>query len=186
MGATTFEKNAPSNLMERTMTGDRMWALALVAWLMVPGAGSAAPQATDVPFPPIFAGSTRIYEPPPGADAWLLQIISRGGFTGRGAGDLIVASDGTMTWSGGPIPARPDALDVLAQRIRSTPPMRWPGRSRLSTTCSDCVATLVLLTVRDTDGGLHTYQAYWDSVTRVDVAPEILQIHDLALTLQQH
>ena len=52
--------------------------------------------------------------------------------------------------------------------------------SRLGT-CNDCVATLVMLTLRDQDGAVRTYTAYWDPTTRASVPADVIQIHDIAL-----
>src|SRR5262245_39164225 len=35
---------------------------------------------------------------PPGEDAWSVQIVSRGGFTGAGRGNLTAISDGSLAW----------------------------------------------------------------------------------------
>jgi hypothetical protein len=80
---------------------------------------------------------------------------------------------------------RPEALTPLAQRIRVTSPSLWTVGSRLGT-CNDCFATLVVLTLRGRDGALQTYTAFWDATTRARIPADVLQIHDLALTIEQH
>lgn len=67
-------------------------AIALVLALAV--ARSAAGQSSDLP--PVFMGSVHAIPLPEGDGAWVLQIVSRGGITGRGAGDVVVISDGRL------------------------------------------------------------------------------------------
>jgi hypothetical protein len=47
------------------------------------------------------------------------------------------------------------------------------------------VATLIVLTVRAQNGLVETRTAYWDATTRAVIPPELLQLHDTALTVHQ-
>ena len=77
----------------------------------------------------------------------------------------------------------PEPLNVLAHLIRNTVPSSWTIGSRLRSTCNDCIATLIALTLRDSDGALRTYTAFWDETTRARIPDEVLHIHDLAVNL---
>jgi hypothetical protein len=146
--------------------------------------GSAAAQSALGELPPVFMGTVKPVVPPDVAGAWTLQVITRGGFTGRGADDVVVVSDGSLRRTSGITPMRPEVLMPLAQRIRVTSPSLWTVGSRLGT-CNDCFATLVVLTLRDRDGALQTYTAFWDATTRARIPTDVLQIHDLALSIEQ-
>lgn len=123
-----------------------MSRVAIAFVLAVAAARSAAGQSSDLP--PVFMGSVHAIPLPDGDGAWVLQIVSRGGFTGRGTGDVIVMSDGLVRRSSAATESMsPEALGSLSRRIRRTNPAQWTVGSRLSR-CSDCVATLIVLTVR--------------------------------------
>ena len=162
--------------------GTSVAALALVGLCL----GSPASGQSITELPAVFIGSVHAIPLPEGDGAWVLQIVSRGGFTGRGASDVVLFSDGRMRVGGdGTRAMQLEPLTVLAQRIRNTVPSRWRFGSRLRATCNDCVATLIALTLRGSDGSLHTYTAFWDATTRAGIPDDVLHIHDLAVNLQQ-
>jgi len=162
--------------------GTSIAALALVGLCL----GSPASAQSITELPAVFMGSVHAIPLPEGNGAWVLQIVSRGGFTGRGAGDLVLLSDGRMRVGGDSTqPMQPEPLTVLSQRIRNTVPSSWTIGSRLRSTCNDCVATLIALTLRDSDGALHTYTAFWDATTRAGIPDDVLHLHDLAVKLQR-
>jgi len=154
--------------------------MALVLALVV--ADSAAGQSSDLP--PVFMGSVHGIPLPEGDGAWVLQIVSRGGLTGRGTGDILVISDGRVRGpsASGMESIGRDAISSLARRIRRTTPAQWTVGSRLSR-CNDCVATLVMLTVRERDGIVRTYTSFWDAATMAGIPEDVRSIHQVALTL---
>jgi len=154
--------------------------VALVAFLSL--AGSAAGQSSG-DLPPVFMGSVQAISLPDGDGAWVLQVISRGGLTGRGAGDVVVISDGRVTRLGvGTESMRPEALGSLRDRIERTPAAVWRLGSRLGK-CNDCVSTLVVLTVREHGGIVRTYSSFWDSTTLAGIPDDVRQIHRSAVNL---
>ena len=138
--------------------------------------------------PPIFIGAAQTVEPPGHAGAWTLQIISRGGFEGRRTGDLIVRSDGTATLvspGNGTTSIHPDTLTSLSQRIRTITTPHWTTVDSRLGICSDCTATLIVVTIREPNGLIHTHTAFWDATTKAAMPRDLLRIHDLALTIPQ-
>jgi hypothetical protein len=163
----------------------RASTLLIVLTMAVPlSTGAQQPKWSGLP--PVLLGAVREIQPPEGRGSWVVQVISRGGLDGRGEGDLAISSDGSLTafTSGASAVVSPDALSSLGQRVRTATPTQWTGVSRLGT-CSDCVATLLVLTLRDSDGPPQTYTAFWDATTRASVPVDLLRIHDLARTLQR-
>src|SRR5262245_505741 len=158
----------------------RILAMVAIAWVTVAVSATAQTSSGDV-LPAVFIGSVQSIALPDRSGAWTLQIISRGGLTGRGAGDIVIVSDGSIrrTTGRGEASLRSEELTSLTERIRATNFSQWHGS--LLGTCNDCFATLLVLTLRSEDGAVRTYTAYWDTTTRARIAADVLQIHDLAI-----
>ena len=147
---------------------------------------SAGQQLPRDGIPLAFVSAVRQIEPPETPGAWVLQVISRGGLDGRGTGDLAISSDGALTLfkSATAASAPPGVLRSLRQFIQTTAPSQWTAGSRQGL-CSDCLATLIVLTLRQSDGLLQTQTAFWDATTKGSVPADVLRIHDLALSLKR-
>jgi len=157
----------------------------LLAFTMAMGTfAHGRPLPRDIPL--VFAGAVRQIMPPEGPGAWVVQVISRGGLGGRGSSDLAITSAGGLTLSEpGPSPAlRADVVNSLGKYVRTSTPAQWAAGSKLSV-CSDCVATLIILSLRDSVGTVQTYTVFWDTTTRGNISADVLRIHDLALTVRQ-
>ena len=135
--------------------------------------------------PPMFKAAYTDVTPAEQPGAWVIHVMTRGGFTGGGTGDLVVTSEGQRmlpesaktTWW---LPLY--VLKPLSERIRATEPSHWTP-SRLST-CADCVVTLLVLARRDSNGAVQTLSAFWDTTTHRSVAAEVMRIYDAALRLK--
>ena len=161
----------------------------IVALLCALTAASGAVAAWAQPsreLPLVFVGAIRPLQPPAGAGAWQLQVITRGGFGGRGTGDFAIASTGSITVFTPETTATIEAgvLDRLREYVSTSTPAQWNAALGASV-CSDCVTTLIVLTVRTLTGGVETYTATWDPTMKARVSPDALRIHDLALNVRQ-
>jgi hypothetical protein len=166
-----------------------MRILATSAVLITAIANMAAGQVRGVEptLPLVFTGAVRAIEPPAQAGEWALQVISRGGFDHRGTADLTIKSDGTVTLVAPDNRAasiHPNTLVSLNERIRTVATPRWGVNSRLGI-CSDCPATLIVLRVREPNGLVSTYTAFWDAVTKGTIPEDLRRIHDLAMTIHE-
>jgi hypothetical protein len=132
-----------------------------------------------------FAGAVRQIEPPEGPGAWSLQVISRGGLGGGGTGDRAISSRGGLTLfdTGATDAVPPDRLRLLGQSVRTSAPFQWSAGSKPSV-CSDCVTTLLVLSIREEAGTVKTYTAFWDPTTRANVSADVLRIYELAATVK--
>jgi hypothetical protein len=165
----------------------RTFAVAAVLIAAVSNVEGGQTGRVEVSLPPVFTGVAQPIEPPGQTGAWVLQVISRGGLDGRGTGDLTIKSDGTATLVTpvkGAASIHPDTLVSLNQRIRSVATPRWAVSSRLGI-CSDCTATLIVLSIREPNGLVSTYTAFWDATTTASIPEDLRRIHDLALTIRQ-
>ena len=124
-------------------------------------------------------------ELPAGKDAWAVQVATRGGFTGRGRGGVMVVSDGRLVCDPPGTPcaerAAPGALRSYGMSVLGARPDKW-GESRLGM-CQDCYQTLLVLRRRNKDGAEEVYNAFWDDATQGDVPEEVRKIYAGALKL---
>ena len=128
---------------------------------------------------PYFADDVRVH-PPRTAGAWVLQIAREGGFSGLRGTELVVDSTGRLTcYSAGAdcdeeLSAEP--VTALGRLIRSAEPSNWT--QSVSTICSDCVKTALILRVRGSLGEERAFAACWDGVTREEVPVEAIEIYE--------
>ena len=131
-------------------------------------------QRPDVPDPP---------EPPAGPNAWSIQVHTSGGFTGRGAGSVTISSDGRMGCTAEPCatPVAAGLLDPFGKAVASAVLGAGWGGQPLSTLCSDCIRTTIVLKRRE-GAVVSVYRASWDDSQ--SVTPELRELRRLALDLR--
>jgi hypothetical protein len=153
-----------------------------IVWVLI--ATGVTPARTQTPgdVPPIFAGVVRPLQPPPEPGGWVLQVITRGGIGGRGSGDFAISSTGSLPFPApeGPRVVPANDLRLLREYVSTSTPSQWTARPVVSF-CSDCVSTLMVLTLRTAAGTVHTYSAAWDQTTKGTVSEDARRIHHLAL-----
>jgi hypothetical protein len=129
------------------------------------------------------------YEPaklPEGKDAWVVQVVTRGGFTGRGRGDITLKSDGAV--SCGPTvfdpcaaTLSPASLESLSKLVSAANPLQW--KERPGGLCSDCYVSLVALQRRDAKGRGKSYLVYFDDTTLARMPEEVRRMYARAFEL---
>ena len=128
-------------------------------------------------------------DPPQVADlegAWTIRVMTSGGFTGQGKGNLTLTSLGDLTCS---LPGRAcgaklglSALQPLTQLLAGADLSKWLALPAVSSLCSDCYTTTVVLARRE--GGLiRTFRFAWSDVTRAQAPAELVRMTDLAFSL---
>jgi hypothetical protein len=137
--------------------------------------------------PPAVRGlfsAIRKVELPPEANAWAVQIVSRGGITGRGRGDLTITSHGDLVWKAVEnqcnVKLQDDVKQMLTQTAFSANAPGW-GRPTASY-CSDCFVYAMVLQRREHDGIERTYVAYWDDTTAKNISEELRKVYDTFMT----
>jgi hypothetical protein len=129
-----------------------------------------------------FRGVVKHVEPPPGDAAWVLQILTRGGFAGVGTGNFEVMSSGELTCivksapCGGALTG--DDVGRLAGLLAALGPKTWIASDPSG--CSDCLQTLILLHRRE-QGSVRTYLAHWDQTQAVP--PELRRLYEAVVRL---
>jgi hypothetical protein len=123
---------------------------------------------------------------PAGENAWVVRIITRGGFYGNGKGDLAITSDGNLTWTGAGDACNStlqnDALQNLAALALSPSASRWTTSG--ASLCRDCYTTMVVLSRRESGGVEKIYVAYWDDASRSAISEEVLKLYERFLAFK--
>jgi hypothetical protein len=164
----------------------RILAISAVMVAVVSSAAGGQSLQVEAGLPLVFTGAVQTIEPPGQAGAWVLQIISRGGFYDRRT-ELTIKSDGTVTFiapGNRAASIHPNTLVSLNERIRAVATSHWGVNSRLGI-CSDCPATLIVLSAREPNGLVSTYTAFWDATTLGAIPEDLRRIHDLAMTIHE-
>lgn len=149
-------------------------------------AGSKAESAARPPagpsVPPALRAGVKPAVLPPDKDAWIVQIVVSGGFSGRGKGDVSVSSDGSAACSLPDAPCKsdltPELLKWLGESVREAKPEKWGDFS--GHTCSDCYGTLLILRRRGKGGAEQVYTASWDGISAKDVPADVKRIYENA------
>jgi hypothetical protein len=159
-------------------SGGNMTRQQRIALVLVLTCAAAAAAQGDLP--PIFTGVTTDVGVPAGAAAWAVRIVTRGGLTGRGRGDVLITSDRRVTCDGGAPPCATTLSEAsaaaLGRLIAQVDPAAG-SRSSLGV-CRDCYATLLVLRMRSPDGATRTLTAYWDVTTQAQMPPELLRLYE--------
>ena len=124
--------------------------------------------------------------PPKEPGSWTLHVFSRGGLTGRGAGDdFTISSVGTIHLESAGVTKSlaADRLNPFVEYVRNPIPDRWTGST--VSTCSDCYTYFMVLQVRDSNGALQTHKAFWDPTTRRTVPAGVLRLYQAAMALKE-
>ena len=124
-------------------------------------------------------------ELPKGKGAWVLQLVTRGGFAGGGKGDLTVSSLGGVDFTQAGAVCRQElpaeALRSLAGVVAAAKTTGW--KAAQTGVCRDCYVTIMLLRRREADGRVRSHLFHWDDVTASKVPEDVLRLHDTALAL---
>jgi len=133
---------------------------------------------------PAALGAIPKVELPPGANSWAVQVISRGGITGTGRGDLTITSHGHLVWNAVEnqcnVKLPDDVLQMLTQTAFSANPSGWVGST--ASVCADCYVSAIALQRRESDGIGRTYIAYWDDTTAGSISGELRKVYDTFMT----
>jgi hypothetical protein len=123
----------------------------------------------------------------PDDNAWVVRIVTSGGFTGRGAGNLTASSGGQVMCTlvaGCPdrlVPEETRTFSRLVTMVRiAEPPANQPLPA--AGVCADCVTTNMTVQWRDAEGE-HVYRYTWDVSTVRTIPDAALRLHDAFIGL---
>src|SRR5882724_7927679 len=122
---------------------------------------------------------------PPGDNVWMVQIVSSGGFTGSGRGDLTLTSEGILTWSGADGSCgrklTDEAMQALAKMVLAANASATGSESSLSRMCFDCYVNTMILQRRETGGVVNATRVSWDDASQAQVAADLVSIYKAAI-----
>jgi hypothetical protein len=147
---------------------------------------NAVPGAFAIP-----AISGLFMEVPAEPSAWVIRIVSGGGFTGQYRG-LVVASQGTVRCTAeiqcqGTLSAT--ELESITRLLSEPVLSKWPQANGSSSApisvCSDCIRVWAEVRHRERDGTEKLYSTTWDDVSKSSLPAEIRQIYETALSFRR-
>ena len=122
---------------------------------------------------------------PPGDNVWMVQIVSGGGFTGSGRGDLTLTSEGILTWSGADGSCgkklTDEAMQTLTKIVLAANAPASGSEKSLSGMCFDCYVTTMILQRRGTGGTVSAATVSWDDASQAQVAADLVSIYKAAI-----
>jgi hypothetical protein len=125
---------------------------------------------------------------PLGANAWALQIDSRGGLTGSGRGDLTLTSDGLLTWSAADGACSrmlsDETMHALTMIVLAADASTTASEKSLSILCGDCYTNSMILQHRETDGAIRTSSARWDDVSQAKVSAAMITVYETMMAFK--
>jgi hypothetical protein len=125
---------------------------------------------------------------PQGENAWVIHLLSRGGFIGTGRGDITVTSEGRLMSSG--VEGRctqtltRDSVDALQTLVLSATTLIDSNGPKLSGVCIDCYMTAIVLQRREAGGVERMYTAAWDDATEPLLSPDLMKLYEALIALK--
>jgi hypothetical protein len=121
---------------------------------------------------------------PEGDRAWAVQIVTTGGFTGKGRGNVTLTSDGTIQRFGPDgscsIKLPDDTMKALTETVFAANSTYNTDGSVDRQICADCIVTALVVTRRKS-GGDETLASSWDDATQAKVAADLLNIYQAVM-----
>ena len=144
--------------------------------LLITFAGSVQQPATESPVARMAL--------PGGAGAWVVRLLTTGGFTGAGEGDWAISSKGDVICRLGRCP-KSFAVSEFRPLVETLAALNLPVATTTATGfCRDCITRTLTIEYRDEMGGLHAFAATWDDTTINKVPAELIRIYEAVRALR--
>lgn len=121
---------------------------------------------------------------PSGDGAWAVQIVTRGGFTGKGRGDLTLTSDGNLLRYGPDgscsIKLSDETIKALTETVFAANSSNNNVALMQNYVCADCIVTAMVVTRRKADGD-ETLAASWDDPNQTKIPADVLNIYEAVM-----
>lgn len=125
---------------------------------------------------------------PPGDNVWSVQIVSRGGLTGSGKGDLTLSSDGMLIWSSteGSCSSKlsEEVVKGLEKVVLDANPSAFSNVRSATGVCADCYQTAMVVQHRTSSEAIRVSSASWEDVSQDKVPAEVMKIYESLMALK--
>jgi hypothetical protein len=116
---------------------------------------------------------------PPGDSAWVVQIVSVGGFTGSGRGNLMITSEGLLTWDGADGSCSRRLADQTMSALTEVVLAAGGSATSLEVSplfmCSHRYVTSIIVQRKGVEG---IVRASWDDVNQSKIPADVIRIYD--------
>jgi hypothetical protein len=115
---------------------------------------------------------------------WSVEVVTTGGFTGRGAGNFAVRADGATACTA-PITCSSEPanrIDSLVRALAGATTTAWT-RPANAGRCFDCITTTLTVRRRVEDGTISTSTFSWNVVDLKDIPADVRSVYDAAMSL---
>lgn len=129
-------------------------------------------------------GSPRPVMPADVEYAWSVQILSSGGLTGAGRGNLTCTSEGTLADESCSKKLLPAAMKELEEIILSFDRSVGSGNYISTVRCFDCYTTTLVLNRREADGSVSTRTFVWDDSTQAQIPTGVAKLYEKLVSLK--
>jgi hypothetical protein len=122
---------------------------------------------------------------PAGDNAWAIQIVSSGGITGTGRGNVTLTSDGVLMRFGADgsctrkLPA--ETIQSLSKTVFAAIKTNNSDGPLDRLICPDCIVTAMVVQRREAAGDEITLTAFWHDASEAKVAVDLLNIYQTVI-----
>jgi hypothetical protein len=119
---------------------------------------------------------------PAGENAWAVQIVSRGGYSGSGRGDLTLASDGILYWNGADggcsRKLNDETLNALSKVVLAADLSVSLKEQSPVGFCADCYTTSMIVQHRGAAEVVRAVRVEWDDANQAKIPADILAVYE--------
>lgn len=119
---------------------------------------------------------------PAGENAWAVQIVSSGGYSGKGRGNLTLASDGILYWNGADggcsRKLSGETMNALTKVVLAADLSVSSKEQSTVGFCADCYTTSMIVQHRGVAEVIRALRVHWDDSNQTTIPADILAVYE--------